>query len=142
MSRPDFVYVTFIETTPDKLWEALTSNEFTRQYFFNTDIVTDWKVGSTFAYVQNGKTNDEGEILEFDPPKRLSYTFHSLMNETAIKETPSRVTFVLEPFGSVVKLTLTHDNFPQGSVVLGAISNGWPKILSGLKSLLETGKAL
>lgn len=142
MSRPDFVYLTFIETTPDKLWEALTSNEFTRQYFFNTDIVTDWKVGSKFAYVQNGKTNDEGEILECDPPKRLSYSFHSLMNETSIKETPSRVTFVLEPFGSVVKLTLTHDKFPPGSVVLEPISNGWPKILSGLKSLLETGRSL
>lgn len=141
MHKPEFVYVTYIETTPEKLWEALTSSEFTRQYFFNTDIVSDWSVGSRIALVQNGKTNDEGEVLEVDPPKRLSYTFHHLLSEEAKKETPSKVTFVLEPHGKLVKLTLTHDNFPPGSVVIGPISNGWPKILSGLKSLLETGQA-
>jgi uncharacterized protein YndB with AHSA1/START domain len=142
MSKPEFVYVTYIETTPEKLWEALTSSEFTRQYFFGTDIVSDWTVGSRIALVQNGKTNNEGEVLEVDKPRRLSYTFHHLLNEEAIKEAPSKVTFVLEPLGKVVKLTLTHDNFPPGTVVLEPISNGWPKILSGLKSLLETGQAL
>ena len=142
MSRPEFVYVTFIETTPEKLWEALTSSEFTRRYWFGSDIVSDWKVGSPFSLVMNGKTTDDGEILEADKPRRLSYSFHHLLNDEARKERPSKVTFVLEPQGKLVRLTLTHEGFPPNSVVLGGISRGWPAILSGLKSLLERGNEL
>ena len=142
MSKPEFIYVTYIETTPERLWEALTSSEFSRRYWFNTEVRSDWKVGSPFALVTDGKTTDVGEILEADPPRRLSYTFHHILNEAARNERPSRVTFVLEPHGKLVKLTLTHEDFAETSVILDGISKGWPAILSSLKSLLETGEPL
>ena len=142
MSKPEFVYVSYIETTPEKLWEALTSSEFTRRYWWNTSVVSDWKVGSPFSLVMDGTTTDVGEVLECDPPRRLSYTFQHILNEAAKKERPSRVTFVLEPAGKLTKLTLTHEDFAEGSVVVDGISKGWPAIMSSLKSLLETGTAL
>jgi len=75
MSKPEFVYVTYIETTPEKLWEALTSSEFSKRYWFGTEVRSDWKVGSPFALVTDGETTDTGEVLEADPPRRLAYTF-------------------------------------------------------------------
>jgi len=140
--KPEFVYVTYIETTPEKLWQALTSSEFSRRYWFGTELKTDWKIGSPFALVTNGTTTDVGEVLEFDRPRRLSYTFHHVLSEAARKERPTRVVFQLEPHGKLVKLTLTHEDFEAGSVILDGISKGWPAILSSLKSLLETGSAL
>ena len=142
MRKPEFIYVSYIETTPEKLWEALTSSEFTKRYWWGTSVVSDWKVGSPFALVMDGQTADVGKILEADRPRRLSYTFQHILNEAAKEERPSRVTFVLEPNGKLVKLTLTHEDFPEGSVVVDGISKGWPAILSSLKSLLETGTAL
>ena len=142
MSEPEFVYVTYIETTPEKLWEALTSSEFTKLYWWDTSVVSDWTVGSPFSLVLNGKTTDVGEILEADRPRRLSYTFHHILSEAARKERPSRVTFVLEQYGKLVKLTLTHEDFAEGSVIIDGISKGWPAIMSSLKSLLESGQAL
>jgi uncharacterized protein YndB with AHSA1/START domain len=142
MPKPEFTYVSYIETTPEKLWEALTSSEFTKRYWWDTSVVSDWKVGSSFALVLNGRTTDVGEVIEFDRPRRLCYTFHHILNEAAKKERPSRVTFVLEPAGKLVKLTLTHEDFAEDSVVLSGISSGWPAILSSLKSLLESGTAL
>jgi uncharacterized protein YndB with AHSA1/START domain len=141
MSKPEFVYVTYIETTPEKLWQALTSSEFTRLYWWGTSVVSDWKVGSSFKLVMNGTATDDGEVLEADPPRRLSYTFHHLLSERA-KQEGRRVTFVLEPHGKLVKLTLTHQGFAPDSVVLDGISRGWPAILSSLKSMLESGTAL
>ena len=142
MSKPQFVYVTYIETTPEKLWQALTSSEFTRQYWFGSEIRSDWKVGSPVALVMSGRTTDTGEILEADPPRRLSYSFKHQKYAELRDEPISRVVFTLEPFGQLVKLTVLHDGFVEGGKYLGAISNGWPAILSGLKSLLETGKVL
>jgi uncharacterized protein YndB with AHSA1/START domain len=142
MSKPSYVYVTYIETSPQKLWEALTSSEFTRQYWFGSEVRSDWKVGSPFALVMNGTTTDSGEILEADPPRRLSYSFKHQMLEELRKEPISKVVFTLEPFDKLVKLTVLHEGFIEGSKFLGAISKGWPAILSGLKSLLETGKVL
>jgi uncharacterized protein YndB with AHSA1/START domain len=140
--RPEFIYVTYIETTPEKLWEALTSSDFTRRYWWDTRVVSDWKVGSPFSLVLNGRTTDVGEVLEAERPRRLSYTFRHILNEAARNERPSRVTFVLEPHGKLVKLTLTHEDFAEDSVVIDGISKGWPAIMSSLKSLLETGEAL
>jgi uncharacterized protein YndB with AHSA1/START domain len=140
--KPEFIYITYIETTPEKLWQALTSSEFSRRYWWDTSVVSDWKVGSPFSLVLNGRTTDVGEILEADRPRRLSYTFRHILNEAAKKERPSRVTFVLEPYGKLVKLTLTHEDFAEGSVVVDGISKGWPAIMSSLKSLLETGTPL
>ena len=142
MGKPEFVYVTYIETTPAKLWEALTSSEFSKRYWWDTSVVSDWKVGSPFSLVLNGQTTDVGEILEADRPRRLSYTFHHILSEAARKERPSRVTFVLEPHGKLVKLTLMHEDFAENSVILDGISKGWPAIMSSLKSLLESGTAL
>jgi uncharacterized protein YndB with AHSA1/START domain len=142
MRKPEFVYVTYIETTPEKLWEALTSSEFSKRYWFNTEVKSDWKIGSPFALVMDGTTTDVGEILEVDRPRRLSYTFHHVLSEAARKERPTKVVFNLEPHGKLVKLTLTHEDFEDGSVILDGISKGWPAILSSLKTLLESGAAL
>jgi uncharacterized protein YndB with AHSA1/START domain len=140
--KPEFIYITYIETTPEKLWQALTSSEFSRRYWWDTSVVSDWKIGSPFSLVLNGRTTDVGEILEADRPRRLSYTFRHILNEAAKKERPSRVTLVLEPYGKLVKLTLTHEDFAEESVVVDGISKGWPAIMSSLKSLLETGTPL
>jgi uncharacterized protein YndB with AHSA1/START domain len=142
MSKPEFVYVTYIEITPEKLWEALTSSEFSKRYWWDTSVVSDWKVGSPFSLVLNDKITDVGEILEADPPRRLSYTFRHILNEAARNERPSRVTFVIEAHGRLVKLTLTHEDFADDSVILDGISKGWPAIMSSLKSMLETGQPL
>ena len=142
MSKPEFVYVTYIETTPEKLFQALTDSEFSKKYWFGTQLRSDWTVGSPLALVMDDTVTDTGTVLEFDPPKRLSYSFHHEIREAARKEKPSRVTFVLEPFGKLVKLTLTHDGFAPDTVVIGDISKGWPAILASLKSLLERGEPL
>lgn len=142
MAKPEFVYVTYIETTPEKVWEALISSEFSKRYWFGTELRSDWKVGSPFALVMNGTTTDVGEILEADPPRRLSYTFRHVLDDDMRNERPTKVVFAIEPHGKLVKLTLTHQGFAEGSKLLDGISKGWPAILSSLKSLLESGTAL
>jgi uncharacterized protein YndB with AHSA1/START domain len=140
--KPDFVYVTYIKTTPDKLWEALTSSDFSRRYWFGTEFRSDFKVGSPFALVMGGKVTDTGEILEADRPRRLSYTFKHELDDEMRKEGATKVAFTLEPHGELVKLTLTHEGFGKDSKLLDGISKGWPAILASLKSLLESGDAL
>jgi uncharacterized protein YndB with AHSA1/START domain len=151
MNNPQkFVYVTIIATTPEKLWEALTNPEFTAQYFFGTRVESDWKVGSKFIFRRPNVITDEGTVLRAEPPRLLSYTFQHLWDEEMRKEAPSRVTFEIKSLeeksgklsGPAVRLTVTHEDFPPESKVFPAISNGWPSILSGLKTLLETGKPL
>ncbi|EDY16050.1 Activator of Hsp90 ATPase 1 family protein [Chthoniobacter flavus Ellin428] len=148
-TSPKFVYVTLIATTPEKLWKALTDADFTIQYFFGTRLESDWKVGSPFVFRCADRITDEGTILRSEPPRLLSYTFHHVVDEEMRKESPSRVTFEIESLadgsdlsGPVVRLTVTHEDFPPESKVFPAISKGWPSILSGLKTLLETGKPL
>lgn len=140
---PDFVYVTYIKSSPEKIWEALTSPAFTRLYWFGIDVTSDWKVGSPMTYVANGETKVDGRILIVDRPKLLSYTFHET-NGPASAEPPTKVTIELEPeLGTeTVRLTVTHTNFVANSKHRPSISQGWPAVLSGLKSLLETGKSL
>ncbi len=141
MEKPKFVYTIWIGTTPDKLWAALTQGEFTKQYWGGSDLKSDWKVGSpvVVAGAPGSKNGIRGQVLRFEPPKVLSYTF---LSERAEGERPSRVTFELAPRGPAVALTITHDDFEPGSKSYEGISNGWPGILSNLKSLLETGKPL
>lgn len=142
MSKPEFVYVTYIETTPEKLWEALTDPAFTERYWFGARLESDWKVGSTFEMLRSdGTISDRGKVVEFDRPRRLAYTFVNI-TEKYKSDRPALATFVLEPFGKLVKLTLTHEGFADGSKFLDAISRGWPAILSSLKSILETGHPL
>ena len=142
MSKPEFVYISYIETSAEKLWQALTDGDFHQALLVGHRVVSDWKVGSPFSLVVNGRTTDVGEILEADPPRRLSYSFRHILNEAAARERPSRVTFILEPHGKLVKLTLTHEDFAEDSVILDGISKGWPAIMSSLKSLLESSEAL
>lgn len=142
MPKPEFVYVTYIKTTPEKLWDALTSSEFSKRYWFDTELRSNWKVGSPFALVMNGTTTDVGEILDADRPRRLSYTFRHVLDDDLAAEPATKVVFALEPHGDLVKLTLTHEGFADGSKLLDGISKGWPAILSNLKSLLESGQAL
>src|ERR1700692_4358219 len=142
MSKPEFVYVTYIETTPERLWEALTSSEFSKRYWWDTSVVSDWKVGSPVSRGLTGKTPDVGEVLEADPPRRLSYSFRHILNEAARNERPTRVTLVIEPHGRLGERTLTHQDFAENSVILDGISKGWPAIMSSLKSMLETGQPL
>ena len=142
MPKPEFVYVTYIKTTPEKLWDALTSSEFSKRYWFDTELRSDWRVGSSFALVMNGTTTDVGEILEANRPRRLSYTFRHVLDDDLAAEPATKVVFTLEPHGDLVKLTLTHEGFADGSKLLDGISRGWPAILSNLKSLLESGQAL
>jgi uncharacterized protein YndB with AHSA1/START domain len=145
MTKPRFVYVNYVATTPEKLWAALTSAEFTQQYWFGRWVESDWRPGSAVTYwtdASRSKLDITGQVLRCDPPRLLSYTFSDRLTEEANRERPSRVTFEIEPMGSVVKLTLTHDDFEPGSKVLKGVSRGWPGILSSLKSLLESDKPL
>jgi uncharacterized protein YndB with AHSA1/START domain len=139
MPKPEFIYISYIETAPEKLWEALTSSEFSERYWWGTKVISDWKVGSPVALEWRGTVTDTGVIVEADPPRRLSYTWSNASEEFR-HERPSRVTFVLERYGKLVKLT--HGDFEQGSKMLPSISKGWPAIMSSLKSLLESGQAL
>lgn len=141
-SELKFVYVTYIATTPEKLWQALTDGAFTSQYWFGTRIESDWRVGSRVSFWRDGALSDSGEVIEYTPPRRLSYTWHVEFHEEFGREKPSRVTFELEPTADAVKLTIVHDQFEPGSKVFAAINGGWPKVLASLKSLLETGRGL
>jgi uncharacterized protein YndB with AHSA1/START domain/DNA-binding transcriptional ArsR family regulator len=156
MQKPSFVYTTYIRTTPEQLWQALTEPAFTRRYWGAT-FESDWQVGSTYRWHQNGAmiADPEQVVLESDPYRRLSYTWHSFTPEwaeatgfddefrtNAVGEPRSKVTFDLEPIGGMVKLTVVHDGFEPGSIVLENISEGWPRILSDLKTLLETRESV
>ena len=142
MSKPEFAYVSYIETTPEKLWHALTDGDFTTRYWFGARLRSDWKVGSSFEMARsNGTVSDAGKIVEVDPPRRLAYTFVNLSDKYK-NDFPALATFTLEPYGKLVKLTLTHEGFAEGSKFYSGISKGWPAILSSLKSILETGTPL
>jgi uncharacterized protein YndB with AHSA1/START domain len=142
LDKPKFVYVTYIATTPDKLWEALVSPEFTALYWGGTRLESDWKVGSPVNLVMHGEGTDKGEVLHFEPFKKIAYTFNVGWDAEMAAEGASRVTYELEEMNRKVKLTVIHDQFEPGSKVLAAVSNGWPGIMSSLKSFLETGEAL
>ena len=156
MSNTEFVYTTYINTTPERLWQALTDPAFTRRYWGVT-FDTDWNVGSPMIWEEGGvKTADPAQVvLESEPYRRLAYTWHTLTPEWAetvgfsdevftkmAKERRSKVTFDLEPLGEMVKLTVVHGDFEPGSAMLQSVSEGWPHLLSSLKTLLETGETL
>jgi uncharacterized protein YndB with AHSA1/START domain len=141
MLKPEFNYVSYLETTAERLWDDLTNSGFNTRYWWDSSLISDWKVGSPVSLVLGGRTTDVGEVLVADRPRRLAYAFYHLRNEAALKERPSRVTFTLEPHGERVKLTLTQQGFAEQSVVVDGVPEGWPAILAGLKDLLETGRA-
>ena len=144
MFEPKTVYVTYIATTPEKVWAALTGPEFTRQYFFGRTIESDWNVGSRVAYYQEDGTLDVlGKVIECDPPRRLSITWHVEWIEELKKLPDALVTFQIDALGGVVRLTMTESHqIALPDKMLEGGRRGWPIILSSLKSLLETGGPL
>jgi uncharacterized protein YndB with AHSA1/START domain len=138
-----FFYVTYIRTTPEKLWQALISPEYTKQYWAGTYQVSDWKVGSDWKImIPDGRVGDVGKILEFDPPRRLKVTWRNEFMPDLKAEGDTTCTYELEPAGTAVKLTLTHETDVPNSRMIEGVSSGWPHILASLKSLLETGESL
>jgi uncharacterized protein YndB with AHSA1/START domain len=136
-----FIYVTYIRTTPKKLWEALTDPDFIRQYWFNMRCESDWKKGSPWKLVfEDGRIADSGEILEADPPKRLVIRWQNQRDPELKAEGYSTCVMEIEPVDGVVKLMVTHSIDKKDSKLIGAVSGGWPKVLSNLKSLLESGE--
>ena len=140
MARSTFVYVTYIRTTPEKLWSALTDPEFVKQYWFGVHCESRWTPGSSWnlAY-PDGRTTDVGEIVEAVPPRRLVIRWRHQDKPELKAEGDSLCTMELEPSGTAVKLSITHTIEREPSKLIEAVSGGWPKVISNLKSLLETG---
>jgi uncharacterized protein YndB with AHSA1/START domain len=150
MARPEFVYTTYINATPQRLWQALTDPAFGRRYLGHA-MESDWKVGSTYVWDQDGVKIEHPDqvILECEPYRRLAFTFHTFIPELSVVglsagtieraagEPRSKVAFDIEPHGRQVKLTVTHDDFEPGTVVLDLIKGGWPLKLASLKTVLE-----
>jgi DNA-binding transcriptional ArsR family regulator/uncharacterized protein YndB with AHSA1/START domain len=157
MDKPGFVYVTYIATTPERLWQALTEPAFTKRYW-DTTFTTDWTAGSPMTWDNHGVmvSDPEQVVVESDPFRRLSYTWHTFTPELAERfgwdaeflatiaaEPRSKVTFDIEPESDgVVKLSVVHDGFDTGSTVAQMLSVGWPNVIASLKTLLETGEPL
>jgi DNA-binding transcriptional ArsR family regulator/uncharacterized protein YndB with AHSA1/START domain len=156
VEAPSFVYTTYIGTTPERLWQGLTDPAFTRRYW-QTEFHTDWAKGSPVTWNNHGVliSDPESVVLESDPYRRLSYTWHGMTPELAEKfgwdqefraklaaEPRSKVTFDIEPVTQGVKLTVIHDGFEPGSIIAGMVRVGWPDVISSLKTLLETGEPL
>jgi len=156
MDKPTFVYTTYISTTPERLWQALTDPAFTGRYWGAT-FATDWRTGSPMTWDMLGLRFESPEqvVLESDPPRRLSYRWHTFTPELMASlnlseeagarlaaESRSKVSFDIEPLGDVCKLTVVHDGFDEGSTAASMVSLGWPRILSDLKTLLETGETM
>jgi uncharacterized protein YndB with AHSA1/START domain len=138
-----FVYVSYIRTTPERLWQALTSAEFTRQYWFGMHHECEWKAGAPWQLMfADGRVADTGVVLEIDPPRRLVLRWRNEFRPEIKAEGYSRCTMELEPTGDAVKLTITHTMEEPGTKFIGAVSGGWPLVLSNLKSLLETGRVV
>ena len=143
MAESEFVYMTYIRTTAEKLWQALTEPEFTRKFWVDTVQECEWKEGARWTLrVPDGRAADTGEVVEIDRPRKLVLTWQNHLFPEMTAEGFSRMTYVLEAKGEVVKLTLTHTMDMKDSMTIKAVSNGWPHLLASLKSLLETGESL
>ncbi|MFC9593572.1 SRPBCC family protein [Streptomyces sp. NPDC056944] len=156
MDSDTFVYTTYIRTTPDELWQALTEPELTRRYW-GVSFETTWTPGASMVWDENGRRTVDPDqvVLEARPGRLLSYTWHTFTKDWAdavrleqeayellTREPRSRVTFVIEPSGDTVRLTVTHGGLEPGGIIKGLIGEGWPALISSLKSLLETGEEL
>ena len=147
MSKPNFVYVTYIAATPEQVWQALTDPQAIRKYWFGITAECDWKPGSPWRLkFQDGRTADSGEVIEAIPHKRLVLKWRNEFKPELKAEGYSRCTMEIEMAdyypdfgGKAVKLTITHELEGEGTKFIEAVSGGWPKIMSNLKSLLETG---
>ena len=146
MSKSTFAYVSFIRTTSERLWEALVTPDFMRQYWFDMHCESDFKTGSSWKLIfPDGRIADMGEIVEADPPRRLVIKWHNQWKPELKAEGPSLCTFTIEAVpdnAKVLKLSVVHSIERDGSKLIEAVSGGWPRILSNLKTLLETGEIL
>ena len=143
MPRSTFVYVTYIGTTPETLWSALTDAAFQKRYWFGVHCESEWTTGSAWTMrYEDGRVTDAGEIVEADPPRRLVIRWRHQDKPELKAEGDSLCTMELEPTGAAVKLTITHTIEREQSKLIVAVSGGWPRILSNLKSLLETGSTV
>jgi uncharacterized protein YndB with AHSA1/START domain len=144
MNKSTFVYVTYIRTTQQKLWSALTEDtEFMKQYWFGVHCQSEWKKGSSWRMIAvDGQILDDGEIIESSPPHKLVIRWQHQYRAELKAEGPSLCTIELEPFEKTVKLSITHTMEREHSKLIEAVSGGWPKIMSNLKSLLETGQSV
>ena len=146
MTKPNFVYVSFIRTTPERVWSALTNPDLTKQYWFGMHHDTDWQPGSPWRLVfGDGRVADAGEVVEAVPPRRLVLKWRNEFRPELKSEGYSRCTIDIEPVDSAVKLTVIHEMEALAgdkSQFIAAVSGGWPRILSNLKSLLETGEVV
>ena len=143
MKKDQFVYVTYIRTTPEKLWRALIEPEFTRQFWCNTSQESEWKPGALWKILMpDGRVADTGEVVEIEPHQRLVLKWRNEFRPELKAEGYSRLTYHLEREGKSVKLTVIHEMEKVGSKFIEAVSSGWPHILASLKSLLETGESL
>ena len=143
MSKSKFVYVTYIAATPERVWKALLDQEFTRQYW-DGENVSDWQTGSTWEHRRSDETRTlvmVGRVVESVPPHRLVLTW-AWPADAADQAKHSRVTFEIALIDEMVRLTVTHDELEAGSDMLQSITRGWPRVLSSLKTLLETGRPL
>lgn len=143
MEKSKFVYVIYIRTTPEKLWQALTTPEFNRQFFYGATQESEWKKGAAWRLMKpGGGVCDSGEVLEIDPPRRLVLKWRNEFMPELRAEGYSRMTCEIEKQAASVKLSIVHEMDKPGSKFIDSISEGWPPILSSLKSLLETGESL
>jgi uncharacterized protein YndB with AHSA1/START domain len=144
MTRSTFVYVIYIRTTPERLWSALTDDvEFMKQYWFGNHSESQWTAGSAWRIVSgDGHILDTGEIVEAEPPRRLVIRWRNQSKPELKAEGESHCTIELEPSGTAVKLSITHSIEREPSQFIAAVSGGWPKVISNLKSLLETGSTV
>ncbi len=143
MDKSEFVYVTYIRTTPEKLWRALTEPEFTRKFWVATVQECEWKVGAPWKLLApDGRVADAGEVLEIDLPRKLVLSWQNHLFPEMTAEGFSRMTYELQAMGGTAKLTVTHTMDMPDSMTIKAVSKGWPGILASLKSLLETGESL
>ncbi len=141
MDKTRYVYVIYISAAPEKVWNALMDSRLTRQYWQH-DNVSDWKTGSRWEHRRpNGGVDMVGKVLESAPPHRLVISWADPSDE-GTDDAYSRVTFQIEPHKGVTRLTMTHDQLEPGSEMLVGITEGWPMVLSSMKTLLESGKAL
>lgn len=140
--RPDHVFEIFVRSTPEQIWRALTDGALTPQYYIGARVESTWEVGAPYRYITpDGVALLVGEVLEIDPPRRLVTTFRPTWGSPEDNQ-PSRVTWSIEPAGPSCRITVTHEGLQPNSALTSELSTGWAQILSGLKTLLETGEPL
>ena len=143
MAESRFVYVTYIRTTQEKLWQALIDPAFTRRYWCDTRQESEWKAGASWRImIPDGRVADSGEVVEIEPPRKLVLKWRNEFKPEVRAEGYSRLTYQLEPVGESVRLTVVHEMDRPDSKLIEGVSGGWPHILASLKSLLETGESL